>query len=110
MCWPAGFGLGALNDAEDDDVDVYDSGTSYRLSRGLAYDVQEGNEKMTLGFRRHRSPLRPRNDPPPTSQATFHDGRPVLMGFALSDKPVVEDAWCDNNARIANDLSSLTNC
>ena len=27
---PAGFGLGALNDADEDDIDIYDSGPSSR--------------------------------------------------------------------------------
>ena len=32
---------------------------------------------------------------PPKSLTTqtFRDGRPVLKGFVLSDKPVAEDRW-----------------
>jgi G patch domain-containing protein 1 len=89
-----------LNDAEDEDVDVYDSGAGHRPSRGLAYDAREGPEKMTLGSHRDRPPLRPRDDPTSTSQNTFHDGRPVLMDFVVSDEPIVEDVWCDNDAYI----------
>lgn len=36
----AGFGLGALNDAEDDDIDVYDLGGS-KTHRHMAYDTRE---------------------------------------------------------------------
>jgi G patch domain-containing protein 1 len=47
---PAGFGLGALNDAEDDDIDVYDGGLS-RESRRMAYDAgeTEDGDSITLG-------------------------------------------------------------
>lgn len=30
---------------------------------------------------------------PPAAVQTFNDGRPVLAGFVLSDKPVAEDRW-----------------
>lgn len=45
----AGFGLGALNDAEDDDVDIYDAGFEKQSKGHLAYDM---NEEMgdTLRF------------------------------------------------------------
>ena len=46
--WPAGFGLGALNDAEDDDVDVYDPGYP-RQSRSMAYaEENEDDERIAL--------------------------------------------------------------
>jgi G patch domain-containing protein 1 len=30
---------------------------------------------------------------PASSLTTFRDGKPVLAGFVLSDKPVAEDRW-----------------
>jgi G patch domain-containing protein 1 len=48
----AGFGLGALNDAEDDDVDVYDGDIKNRNdTRRMAYDVSEGDdgERIVIG-------------------------------------------------------------
>ena len=91
----AGFGLGALNDAEDDDVDIYDAAAPQRSGRALAYDAYDSGEKLTLGSGRHssekRRPLGERNQAGATY--TFHDGRPVLQGFMLSDKPVAEDTW-----------------
>ena len=36
--YEAGFGLGALNDAEEDDIDIYDSSISRRFDREIAYD------------------------------------------------------------------------
>lgn len=92
---PAGFGLGALNDAEDDDVDVYDSAAPHRSSRAVAYDAYDSGEKVTLGSKRqtaeYQQPLGERRQI--DKSYTFHDGRPVLSGFMLSDQPVAEDTW-----------------
>lgn len=105
----AGFGLGALNDADEDDLDVYDGGSNNIRTR-LAYDTIDHGEDdtITIGTRTgkarnieavsalycrvtvvvyvlKRSSL--------SSTTTFRDGRPVLDGFVLSDKPVAEDRW-----------------
>ena len=42
MIHPAGFGLGALNDADDDDVDIYESGPSSRRNL-TAYEAGDEN-------------------------------------------------------------------
>jgi hypothetical protein len=48
---PEGFGLGALNDAEEDDVDVYDNGLPQE-SRRMAFEaVDEEYETVVLGNR-----------------------------------------------------------
>ncbi|KAF7371047.1 G-patch domain [Mycena sanguinolenta] len=88
----AGFGLGALNDADEDDLDVYDGGFVQNRNR-TAYDIidREEDEKISIGGKavsRSRS-----STMPATSTQTFHDGKPVLAGFVLSDKPVAEDRW-----------------
>jgi G patch domain-containing protein 1 len=46
----AGFGLGALNEAEDDDIDVYDSGVN-RGRTQMAYDAmdQDDREDIIMG-------------------------------------------------------------
>ena len=46
--YAAGFGLGALNDADEDDLDVYDAGPT-QTSRRLAYDVDEEDEQIAMG-------------------------------------------------------------
>ena len=93
----AGFGLGAVNDAEDDDMDVYDPSDPARSGRDIAYDNFESREKVTLGSSKNRDyDFQQRNDKSEVSVSashTFHDGRPVLAGFVLSDKPVAEDTW-----------------
>ncbi len=94
----AGFGLGALNDAEEDDLDVYEAGPSRRASNRLAYDI-DGDEKLPLGSRNHdRNRTPPRQTAPLPDAAVFHDGRPVLPGFMLADKALTEDIWlgCPN--------------
>ncbi|KAJ7132341.1 hypothetical protein C8R44DRAFT_773822 [Mycena epipterygia] len=89
----AGFGLGALNDADEDDLDVYDGGFAQNRNR-TAYDIidREEEEKISIGGKtdgpRSRSDTRPAS-----STDTFHDGKPVLAGFVLSSKPVAEDGW-----------------
>jgi len=112
--YSAGFGLGALNDAEEDDVDVYDGHFDQGRTR-LAYDAsdREDNDKIMITG---RSSIRTRNKPEmvsvprrlplfennsdiyitkraASSVQTFRDGTPVLSGFVLSDKPVAEDQW-----------------
>ncbi|KAF8645077.1 hypothetical protein AX16_008135 [Volvariella volvacea WC 439] len=82
----AGFGLGALNEAEDDDVDVYDSGMDLGKRR-TAYDHPEDEEPASSLIRKATGQRFS------TSGTTFRDGTPVLPGFTLSDKPVAEDRW-----------------
>ncbi|KAL0580862.1 hypothetical protein V5O48_001154 [Marasmius crinis-equi] len=87
----AGFGLGALNDADEDDLDVYDAGPSRR--NRTAYDIadEDGDDRVTIGGRANRK-KGPSNIAPTTTE-TFRDGTVVLPGFTLYDKPVAEDRW-----------------
>jgi len=48
----AGFGLGALNDADDDDVDIYDESLGPSRGRQLAYDNDEPDDQPLLGPRK----------------------------------------------------------
>ncbi|OCH96293.1 hypothetical protein OBBRIDRAFT_787368 [Obba rivulosa] len=91
-----GFGLGALNDADDDDVDVYGGDIGRRGRTQMAYDVTDLDDDghIAIGSSRTRSVARgPDNRAPAASNQTFSDGRPVLKGFLLSDRPVSEDRW-----------------
>ncbi|KAF7345375.1 G-patch domain [Mycena venus] len=88
----SGFGLGALNDADEDDLDVYDGGFAQNRNR-TAYDIidREEEDKISIGG---KADSRSRSSAMPASSTqTFHDGKPVLAGFVLSDKPVAEDRW-----------------
>lgn len=42
-----GFGLGALNDADEDDLDVYDS-VQQKARRRAAYDLADGDNDETV--------------------------------------------------------------
>ncbi|KAH9851887.1 hypothetical protein C2E23DRAFT_757614 [Lenzites betulinus] len=90
----AGFGLGALNDADDDDIDVYDTSGGLGRSR-VAFDdtLGEDDHHISIGSssRRQDSAREPRV--PPGITQTFRDGTMVLKGFNLSGKPVAEDRW-----------------
>ncbi|KAJ7493214.1 hypothetical protein B0H11DRAFT_952568 [Mycena galericulata] len=88
----SGFGLGALNDADEDDLDVYDGGFAQNRNR-TAYDIidREEEEKISIGGKGAGTRTAP--EAPPSSAETFHDGKPVLAGFVLSAKPVAEDRW-----------------
>jgi G patch domain-containing protein 1 len=59
--WPAGFGLGALNDADEDDLDVYDADIS-KIRNNLAYDAHH-DDTLVLGNKgkssRHEMVSRP---------------------------------------------------
>ncbi|KAI0091613.1 hypothetical protein BDY19DRAFT_1067041 [Irpex rosettiformis] len=93
----AGFGLGALNDADEDDLDVYDSSlpTNSRLhhSRRVAYDENEDDNRITMGKSGSSRVQQSQNSRVGDKTQTFGDGRPVLKGFILSDQPVVGDKW-----------------
>ncbi|KAG7445117.1 DUF1604-domain-containing protein [Guyanagaster necrorhizus] len=84
----AGFGLGALNDAEEDDLDVYDGASSLR--NRVAYDIadSQNDDRMSIGASSARGKTSSRSTP-----GMFNDGRLILAGFVASDKPVLEDRW-----------------
>jgi G patch domain-containing protein 1 len=50
----AGFGLGALNDADEDDLDVYD-GSFKQARRHMAYDASERDEddEVVIGTKQY---------------------------------------------------------
>ncbi|KAG6879940.1 hypothetical protein C0992_009298 [Termitomyces sp. T32_za158] len=88
----AGFGLGALNDADEDDLDVYDGGAMSNRRRE-AYDVteHEKDDTVTIGGKSDRQSKT--SVQPTGSVAYFRDGQAVLSGFIISQKPVSEDRW-----------------
>ncbi|KAJ1306547.1 hypothetical protein OPQ81_007548 [Rhizoctonia solani] len=99
----AGFGLGALNDADDDDIDVYDGGSISRTTR-MAYDEIDDNDAdgysrrrpLTLSSQHVNRQLH--NDKSSGSRpgapiSKFNDGRLVLSGYSLSETPVGQDEW-----------------
>lgn len=107
---PAGFGLGALNDADEDDIDIYEPGPSSR--RGLiAYEAGDENrhhhsvERSAPGSQMNASSVSWTSQTPrelsfsftPQSRNAplqrFKNGDPVLQEFVLADTPVVEDKW-----------------
>ena len=45
----AGFGLGALNDADEDDLDVYDGSLRTTAGRRVAYDFTDDDDSITMG-------------------------------------------------------------
>ncbi|KAG8959751.1 hypothetical protein FRC03_007527 [Tulasnella sp. 419] len=85
----AGFGLGALNDADEDDIDVYESGLSKAPRRHLAYDADSDEERpFTLGNQSARSKKSGQQ-----SAGKFRDGRAPPAGFVVAAKPEIEDKW-----------------
>ncbi|TFK21789.1 DUF1604-domain-containing protein [Coprinopsis marcescibilis] len=88
----AGFGLGALNDADEDDIDIYDAGTTSRGAR-VAFDHldYDREETMVIGSKSERGP-QPKFQASKTQQF-FPDGTPVVQGFTASPDPVTEDTW-----------------
>jgi G patch domain-containing protein 1 len=98
----AGFGLGALNDAEEDDIDVYDTSnfSSNTHRRNLAFEEQENDDDSTMSL--HKSQLhgttsafkQPRQaEPLPKSSILFRSGAPVLPGFVLATSQPSEQQW-----------------
>ncbi|KAG6334173.1 hypothetical protein ID866_4920 [Astraeus odoratus] len=95
-----GFGLGVMNDADEDDLDVYDHTSGLGKNR-TAFDVtdMQDDERQPITARGRTpsqafaTPSAQSRDRQTRDRATFRDGTPVLPGFVLSDKPVAEDMW-----------------
>ncbi|KAJ3513108.1 hypothetical protein NMY22_g15139 [Coprinellus aureogranulatus] len=85
----AGFGLGALNDADEDDIDIYEPTSAMRNRVAFDHLDQDGDDTITIG--KPTGPNKPAASK--TSSSTFYNGQTVLPGFTLSDEPVQEDAW-----------------
>ncbi|THH12066.1 hypothetical protein EW145_g253 [Phellinidium pouzarii] len=96
----AGFGLGALNDADEDDLDVYDR-DSVRVNRRLAYDEDEDKERIIISSRskiaRKDRPISLKastlNNQAAGRRTAFRNGVPCLPQFMIAEKPVTEDQW-----------------
>ncbi|KAG8898506.1 hypothetical protein FRB99_007394, partial [Tulasnella sp. 403] len=87
----AGFGLGALNDADEDDLDIYDHGDESSNRRRLAFDADDDEEVVTIG-QTSRNALQTRSITNKSTE-TFHDGRALPSGFTLAVKSEIEDSW-----------------
>ncbi|KAJ4474861.1 hypothetical protein J3R30DRAFT_3337189 [Lentinula aciculospora] len=88
----SGFGLGALNDADEDDLDVYD-GSSANVRNRIAYDASDHHDGSRISLGGSKSNFRSASGPSLPTTKTFRDGTAVLPGFVLSAKPVMEDRW-----------------
>ncbi|EJD07516.1 uncharacterized protein FOMMEDRAFT_137805 [Fomitiporia mediterranea MF3/22] len=89
----AGFGLGALNDADDDDLDVYDRGF-VQSGRKLAYDADDDDERIAIGGL--SKVMRPSSQTSGASlsilgRTTFNNGLPCVHGFVVAKKPITEE-------------------
>jgi hypothetical protein len=95
-----------LNDADDDDVDVYDhSSSADRMRTGgrhLAFDESEAADDFDRTLASHPRD-RGRQDSSRTITRTngltghaelFSNSAPVLLGFELSKLSVTDDQWC----------------
>ncbi|KAF4592842.1 hypothetical protein EYR38_008546 [Pleurotus pulmonarius] len=100
----AGFGLGALNDADEDDLDIYELHSTHSKRR-TAYDAldrhdedktavsQRGMMHLLVLLLSHYILFPNFFKRKTAGSQIFEDGKPVLPGFILSDKPVAEDRW-----------------
>ncbi|KAI0305795.1 hypothetical protein B0F90DRAFT_1872703 [Multifurca ochricompacta] len=83
----AGFGLGALNEAEDDDLDVYDLAS--RADRTyMPYDaVRDTDESAVVSRDKSNQKVTA------MTQQRFLNGISLLPGFVLSGDPVQKEQW-----------------
>lgn len=89
----SGFGLGALNEADEDDIDVYESGYNSGKAR-VAFDLTEHDDDTnTITLSQKQPKVEKQASRHPTVNAKFSSGIPVLAGFAIDDEPVAPDTW-----------------
>ncbi|KAG0145667.1 hypothetical protein CROQUDRAFT_658316 [Cronartium quercuum f. sp. fusiforme G11] len=113
----ASFGLGALNDFEDDDHDIYDSRTSHiskdpRARRLLVLDEENTSHQASIS---HPRPPRSHHQLVPSAQTNFSDGTRIPQSFRLSripsqsgakktdtwyTAPTVPDGWEPNPSKV----------
>lgn len=85
----AGFGLGALNEAEDDDIDVYES-LSHADRTYMPYDSTRDTDE-SASFNQNKTNRKAVGAT--TTQQKFSNGIIVLSGFVLSPEPGQKDQW-----------------
>lgn len=85
--YTAGFGLGALNDADDDDMDVYDTGDTSSSRRRMAFQDDEDDDMITLGPSTQRSRKR-------------HDDKKASTSVSLVNSPTFtfREAYSEHRA------------
>ena len=106
------FGISALEDADEDDEDVYGSGMNGRSSMIMHDDEDDEVAFMPAGMGPRRRPelLNSQNSkrkpeqrngtqsqtkrkPPDREIQKFSDGSPVVPGFVLASRPQQPDKW-----------------
>ncbi|KAK9894119.1 hypothetical protein P389DRAFT_103559 [Cystobasidium minutum MCA 4210] len=101
------FGISALEDADEDDLDVYGSGIPEGRNLVLNDDEDEedgfagaygGSKKPQLMRWNDRQKKAPHARPPEENvsrqqQQTFNDGSPMLPGFVLASRLQPPDKW-----------------
>ncbi|KAI0050988.1 hypothetical protein FA95DRAFT_1631093 [Auriscalpium vulgare] len=84
----SGFGLGALNEADDDDLDVYDA-SSHKDRTYMPYDsVRDAEEDGRTGRGVGKAAATAS-----FVRQTFKDGTPLADGFVLAATTANNDAW-----------------
>ncbi|KAF8273088.1 hypothetical protein EI94DRAFT_1676992 [Lactarius quietus] len=85
----AGFGLGALNEADDDDIDIYDSASRAERTY-MPYDsTRDADESASLS----KNKANHKAVGATTTQQKFSNGLIVLSGFVLSPESGQKDQW-----------------
>lgn len=87
----AGFGLG-IDDADEDDMDVYAGGPSTRDRLDVDQDDDDDAPIRIGGSTPTRPPLGASATP---NRSQWNDGRPLIPGFQLDPNPPVLDKWYD---------------
>jgi hypothetical protein len=89
------FGLGALEDPDEDDMDVFTLAPDSNQNRKISLrddDDRLGPELLSANKsreRERRQVLRPTQD----RLESFNDGTPIIAGFRLASKTQTADKW-----------------
>lgn len=101
------FGISALEDADEDDIDVYGSGLPEASTTVLHDEDEDEGGFGSFGGRTRKpellkwrnrqkqgfSEIRPPDNAPGLQGQTFSDGSPMLPGFVLASRVQPPDKW-----------------
>lgn len=85
------FGIGAMEDADDDDMDIYQPTEQSDIRKHYSFHENDNTETSTISH--SDKPISHFKSRSKDVQDIFNDGSPVITGFRLSIKIQEPPKW-----------------